>query len=235
LLNYFFFLTLILGLLFCSIKSEQPFLLKLSLVCASDAQQKTLLIMLNLILFGPPGAGKGTQSAQLIEKYGLVHLSTGDIFRAEIANQTPMGMKAKSFMDKGELVPDQVVIGMIENHLRSFPDAKGFIFDGFPRTVPQAEALDELLNGLNAPIKVVVGLEVEIEELLKRLLERGKTSGRSDDQDEELIRNRFNEYEQKTRPVALHYQGKGVYAGVQGIGEIDQIFDAICQQIDLKK
>jgi adenylate kinase len=188
--------------------------------------------MLNIVLFGPPGAGKGTQSQKLIEKYNLVHLSTGDLLRAEIKANTILGNKAKVLMDGGLLVPDEVVIGMIENKIKENPSANGFIFDGFPRTVAQAEALDKMLEQNNTKITCMVALEVEDNELFKRVLLRGQTSGRPDDQNEELVRKRITEYNQKTLPVAGYYKQQGKYISVYGIGEIDQIFNAICEKID---
>src|SRR3954466_16401428 len=158
--------------------------------------------MFNIILFGPPGSGKGTQSERLVLKYGLKHLSTGDLLRSEIAAQTPLGLEAKSFMDKGQLVPDEVVIGMISSALDNNPDAKGFLFDGFPRTEAQAEALDKLLKMKKTEIHVVLALQVSEEELVNRLLNRGKTSGRSDDTGEEVVRARIKEYQDKTTVVA---------------------------------
>lgn len=188
--------------------------------------------MLNIVLFGPPGAGKGTQSEKLIEKYNLLHLSTGDLLRAEIKSATQLGIEAKSLIDKGELVPDAVVIGMIENKVNENPDVKGIIFDGFPRTVAQAEALDTVLNEKDTPISGMIALEVQDEELIKRLLERGKTSGRSDDQDESLIANRITEYNTKTKPVADFYAAQGKFASVVGVGSIDEIFENICGAVD---
>src|SRR4051812_30534780 len=161
--------------------------------------------MFNLILFGPPGSGKGTQSENLIVKYNLKHLSTGDLLRSEINNQTPLGVEAKSFIDKGHLVPDEVVIGMISSALDAYPNTKGFLFDGFPRTSAQAEALDKLLELKKTSIAVMLALEVSEEELVKRLLKRGQTSGRSDDTNDSVIRERINEYHRKTAPVADHY------------------------------
>ncbi|WP_019989334.1 adenylate kinase [Rudanella lutea] len=187
--------------------------------------------MLNLVLFGPPGAGKGTQSEKLIAKYQLVHLSTGDLLRSQIAAGTELGLKAKSLMDQGLLVPDEVVIGMIDSKLRENQSAAGFIFDGFPRTVPQAEALDALLAQYNERITTMVALIVEEEELTRRLLQRGQTSGRPDDQNEELIRRRVKEYNDKTTPVAGYYNNQGKYAAIDGVGDIDSIFDAICHKI----
>jgi adenylate kinase len=191
--------------------------------------------MFNLILFGPPGSGKGTQSEKLIEKYGWIHLSTGNLLREEIANQTKLGLEAKSFMDKGQLVPDAVVIGMIGSALDANPQAKGFLFDGFPRTVAQAEALDELLAGKNSAITLVLALEVSQEELVKRLLNRGKTSGRSDDTNEEVIRARLKEYEKKTAAVADFYAQFGKVAKVKGEGSIDDIFNQQCAVIEARK
>lgn len=188
--------------------------------------------MLNMVLFGPPGAGKGTQSQKLIDHYNLVHLSTGDILRAEIAAGTTLGKEAKKLMDQGVLVPDEVVIGMISNKLDEHKNAKGFIFDGFPRTVAQAEALDTLLESKGTAISGMVALEVNDEELLKRLLLRGKDSGRSDDADPLIIRRRIEEYNQKTAPVAQYYRSQDKYASIKGIGSIDEIFDAICKVAD---
>ena len=191
--------------------------------------------MFNLILFGPPGSGKGTQSEKLIEKYGLIHLSTGNLLREEIANQTKLGLEAKSFMDKGQLVPDAVVIGMIGSALDANPHAKGFLFDGFPRTVAQAEALDQLLAGKASGIALVLALEVDREELVKRLLNRGKSSGRSDDTDENVIRARLVEYENKTAPVANYYAQAGKVVYVKGVGSIDEIFHSLSRQIEARQ
>jgi adenylate kinase len=188
--------------------------------------------MLNIVLFGPPGCGKGTQSEKLITKYQLVHLSTGDILRAEIANKTKLGTEAKAFMDKGALVPDEVVIGMIASKIDSNKNAKGFIFDGFPRTTAQAEALDKMLAERKIPIKCMVSLEVEKEELLKRLLSRGLTSGRADDQNPEIIENRIKEYNNKTAPVIKFYESQGKFKGINGIGAIEEIFDRITKAIE---
>lgn len=190
--------------------------------------------MFNLILFGPPGSGKGTQSEKLIAKYGLKHLSTGDLLRSEIAQQTPLGLEAKNFMDKGQLVPDEVVIGMISSALDSNPQAKGFLFDGFPRTEAQAEALDKLLKLKKTSIGLMLALDVTEEELVKRLLGRGKTSGRSDDTNEEVIRARIVEYHKKTSAVADYYSKFDKVKHVKGEGTIDEIFAAICEQVDLK-
>lgn len=190
--------------------------------------------MFNLILFGPPGSGKGTQSEKLIARYGLKHLSTGDLLRSEIAAQTPLGMAAKSIMDKGQLVPDEVVIEMINSALENNPQARGFLFDGFPRTTAQAEALDKLLAQKNTEIAIVLALQVSKEELVSRLLNRGKSSGRSDDTNESVIRSRIEEYEKKTAVVAEYYQKFGKVVLVKGEGTIDEIFDVLCAEIDAK-
>lgn len=179
--------------------------------------------MLNIVLFGPPGAGKGTQSAMLVDEYKLIHLSTGDILRAEIAAGTSLGKEAKGLMDSGKLVPDEVVIGMIRSKLKSNPDAEGFIFDGFPRTIAQAKALDELLLDLDTSISVMLALEVGQEELVKRLLKRGENSGRSDDRDENIIRNRIKEYNEKTAPLIGYYESQNKYRGIEGLGDIESI------------
>ena len=188
--------------------------------------------MFNLILFGPPGSGKGTQSEKLIAKYGLKHLSTGDLLRFEIGNKTPLGLEAKSFMDKGHLVPDEVVIGMISSALEANPEVKGFLFDGFPRTAAQAEALDKLLELKKASINVMLALEVSEEELVKRLLQRGETSGRSDDTNESIIRERIAEYHKKTTAVAEYYKKFNKVIMVEGEGTVDEIFDGLSKEID---
>ena len=191
--------------------------------------------MFNIILFGPPGSGKGTQSEKLIDRYGLVHLSTGNLLREEIAKQSRLGLEAKSFMDNGQLVPDSVVIGMIRSAISENPKAEGFLFDGFPRTVAQSEALDELLAENQAEINAVLALEVGEEELIGRLLNRGKTSGRSDDVNEQVIRARITEYENKTSPVAGYYSQFGKVVRIKGEGDIDDIFDALCSEIEAKR
>ncbi len=191
--------------------------------------------MLNIVLFGPPGAGKGTQSQKLIDKYNLIHLSTGDLLRSEIAAGTELGLEAKSLMDNGLLVPDAVVIGMISNKVKENKHATGFIFDGFPRTVPQAQGLDKLLQEYGTEISAMIALKVDDEELTKRLLLRGQTSGRPDDQNEGLIRKRVQEYNDKTTPVADYYAGQSKYYAVDGIGEIDEIFQELCNTIDTLK
>lgn len=188
--------------------------------------------MLNLVLFGPPGAGKGTQSQNLIKKYNLIHLSTGDILRNEITNGTELGLEAKKLMDEGLLVPDEVVIGMISNKLDANKDANGFIFDGFPRTVAQAEALDELLKSKDTSIAGMIALNVDDQELEKRLLNRGKESGRPDDANPEVIRKRIVEYNSKTAPVANFYKSQSKYVSINGIGNIDEIFKEIGKVVD---
>jgi adenylate kinase len=188
--------------------------------------------MFNLILFGPPGSGKGTQSERLILKYGLKHLSTGDLLRSEIAAQTALGMEAKKLMDKGQLVPDEVVIGMISTALDNHPQAKGFLFDGFPRTTAQAEGLDKLLKLKGTQINSFISLVVSEEELVKRLLNRGLTSGRSDDTNEDVIRARITEYKNKTSIVADYYKQFDKFTEVKGEGSIDDIFNALCKEID---
>ncbi len=190
--------------------------------------------MFNLILFGPPGSGKGTQSEKLIAKYGLKHLSTGDLLRNEIAAQTPLGVEAKKIMDKGQLVPDEVVIGMISSALDANPGAKGFLFDGFPRTGAQAEALDKLLELKKTAISVMLALEVSEEELVKRLLKRGETSGRSDDTNENVIRARIIEYHNKTAAVADYYRKFDKVWMVEGEGSVEEIFGDLCKQIDAR-
>jgi len=187
--------------------------------------------MLNIVLFGPPGAGKGTQSENLISKYGLVHLSTGDILRSEIARGTNLGKKAKEIMDRGELVGDEIVIGMIESKLDENPHAKGFIFDGFPRTAGQAVALDDLLQKKGTGISGMLALEVDDEELTKRLLLRGKDSGRPDDRDETVIRRRIQEYNNKTLPLKNYYSEQGKFHSINGIGTIDEIFKSLVERI----
>ena len=188
--------------------------------------------MFNIILFGPPGSGKGTQSERLIAKYQLKHLSTGDLLRSEIAAKTPLGLEAKSVMDKGQLVPDEVVIGMISSALDRHPQAKGFLFDGFPRTASQSEALDKLLKLKHSEISVMLSLEVSEEELVKRLLNRGLTSGRSDDTSEEVVRARIAEYHKKTSAVADYYKKFNKVVSVKGEGSVDEIFNALNVEID---
>jgi len=188
--------------------------------------------MLNIVLFGPPGAGKGTQSGKLVKKYGLVHLSTGDIFRYNIKNETKLGTLAKFYIDKGELVPDKVTIEMLQSETQKYRDAKGFIFDGFPRTIAQAEALDTFLNEKNTQVDLMLSLDVAENELVKRLLLRGKDSGRADDSNEEIIRNRIQVYNDQTAVAASYYDKQNKYFPINGEGTIDTIFDQLCKVID---
>lgn len=191
--------------------------------------------MFNLILFGPPGSGKGTQSENLIARYGFRHLSTGDLLRAEIANKTPLGLEAKSLMDQGQLVPDAVVIGMIDAAIKANPDVPGFLFDGFPRTVAQAEALDALLEQKGSSIGVVLALQVPEDELISRMVNRAKTSGRSDDADEQVQRKRLDVYLRDTLPVAGYYSQFGKVVEIEGVGSIDEIFGRLTAEIDQRK
>lgn len=191
--------------------------------------------MTNLILFGPPGSGKGTQAAKLVDKYNLVHISTGDLFRHEMSNNTPLGVEAKRYIEKGELVPDEVTIGMLKNKVDAHPNAKGFIFDGFPRTIAQAKALNNLLKNMGTSITALLALEVDEEEIIKRILLRGKSSGRNDDNDEEIIRNRIAVYKKETSPVFDYYAKKGIAQKISGVGEIDEIFNRLCQAIEAAK
>jgi len=189
--------------------------------------------MLNLVLFGPPGAGKGTQADFLIEKFELTHLSTGDLLRSQIAAQTELGLEAKSYMDKGFLVPDSIVIGMIKSILETNKDAKGYIFDGFPRTVEQAKALDQLLNENGTPVSGMLCLCVEKEELVSRLLFRGKTSGRPDDQDVSIIENRIQVYNDKTMPLKDYYELQNKFYKIDGMGTIDDIANRLIETVSV--
>ena len=188
--------------------------------------------MFNLILFGPPGSGKGTQSESIIAEFGLKHLSTGNLLREEIGNSTTLGLEAKRFMDAGQLVPDEVVIGMVDNFMKAHPEAKGFLFDGFPRTTAQCIALDTLLKSKSSEINVVLALEVSEEELVKRLLGRGLTSGRSDDTNETIIRARIKEYHDKTTAVAKHYSQFNKVVNVKGEGTVESIYTSLKMEID---
>jgi adenylate kinase len=199
-----------------------------------EGSDKITHTMFNFILFGPPGSGKGTQSEKLIEKYGLVHLATGDLLRSEIAGKSKLGLEAKAYMDKGELVPDQVVIGMISSALDAHKDASGILFDGFPRTKAQAQALDELLLQKKTGINVVLALQVSEEELIKRLLNRGLSSGRSDDSNEQIIGARIAEYHKKTSPVADYYNQFGKLVPIRGEGTVDEIFVLLSNEIDTR-
>jgi adenylate kinase len=188
--------------------------------------------MLNIVLFGAPGAGKGTQAQLLVEHFNLVHLSTGDLLRSEIAQKTELGIEAQKLIDKGELVPDEVVIGMIEAKLKENCNCKGYIFDGFPRNVAQAEALDELTSKYNKRISGMLALVVDKQELVDRILERGKTSGRADDQDVAIIRNRINVYNQKTAPLIDFYSDQGKYYPVEGVGTVQEIAQRLVSVIN---
>lgn len=191
--------------------------------------------MLNIVLFGPPGAGKGTQSERLIEKYGLVHLSTGDIFRFHLKNETDLGKLARTYMDQGHLVPDEVTITMLKEEVLKQQEPNGFIFDGFPRTTPQAHALDKLLTELNTNITVMLGLEVEENELKERLKNRAISSGRADDADPDIIANRIAVYNRETAPVKDFYDAQHKYVAIDGIGSIDSITERLYAAIDPRK
>ena len=184
--------------------------------------------MINLILFGPPGSGKGTQAEKLVEKFNLLHISTGDLFRYEIGNKTELGLRAKSYIDKGDLVPDEVTIGMLKNKVNANPDVKGYIFDGFPRNIQQSEALDAFLAEKGNEVSALIALDVDEEELVKRLLNRGKTSGRKDDSDEKIIRNRIEVYHKETSPVFSFYANTEKSVHISGVGSIEEIFNRLC-------
>ncbi len=188
--------------------------------------------MLNIVLFGPPGAGKGTQSELLIKKYQLTHISTGDLFRKNMSENTELGLKARSYIDAGNLVPDEVVIGMVESKIKESGDVKGFILDGFPRTVAQAKALDVVMTKIGHPISAMLSLEVADDELRARLTERAKTSGRADDQDPEKINNRIRVYYSETQPVISFYEAQGKHKAIKGLGDIQGIHGLICSEID---
>lgn len=195
-------------------------------------QNQNKLRMINLILFGPPGSGKGTQAANLVEKYNLLHISTGDLFRYNLKNNTPLGQEAKQYIDKGELVPDAVTVKMLKAKVEENPDVKGYIFDGFPRSIPQSEALDDLLNGMGEKVSKLIMLDVPDEELIGRLLNRGKTSGRSDDLDPQIIQNRLGVYKETTYPVFDYYQKAGSAVKVWGVGSLEMIFSRLSLEID---
>ena len=188
--------------------------------------------MINLILFGPPGSGKGTQAEMLVEKYGLTHISTGDLFRNEIGNSTPLGLKAKEYMDQGILVPDEVTIGMLENRVNETNNQKGYILDGFPRTIAQSEALDTFFAGRNVEVTHLLALTVDDDEIVKRLLKRGETSGRPDDANEEVIRKRIVEYNAKTSQVYDFYAQQNKSQSINGVGSIEEIFGRLCEALD---
>lgn len=188
--------------------------------------------MINLILFGPPGSGKGTQAAKLVKKYNLLHISTGDLFRYEMGNNTALGLKAKEYIAKGELVPDSVTIGMLKNKVEANPDVPGYIFDGYPRNIAQSEALDEILKTKGEEVSILLSLDVDDEEIIKRILNRGKSSGRHDDNDESIIRNRIEVYKSETTPVFDFYAKSGKSKYIKGIGSIEEIFNLLCAEID---
>lgn len=193
---------------------------------------KPFIGMINLILFGPPGSGKGTQASKLVETYELLHISTGDLFRYEMGNNTPLGQEAKSYINKGELVPDSVTIGMLRNKVEANPEVRGFIFDGYPRNILQSEALDEILTARAGEVSQLIMLEVPDDEIVERLLNRGKTSGRADDVDEAIIRNRIDVYKSETTPVFDYYAQKGKSIKINGVGSIEEIFERLCEKID---
>jgi len=194
--------------------------------------QRSKTKMLNIILFGPPGSGKGTQAEYLIKEYGIIHISTGDLFRYEMGNNTELGLKAKEYMAKGELVPDEVTIGMLKNKVNANPDAKGIIFDGFPRTITQAEALDTFLSEKDTEVSALIALDVPEEELVVRLLGRGASSGRADDMDESIIKNRISVYNSETAPVFEYYKSKNKSNLIPGIGSKDDIFNRLTTVIN---
>ncbi|HAP01847.1 MAG TPA: adenylate kinase [Bacteroidetes bacterium] len=190
--------------------------------------------MLNIILFGPPGSGKGTQAAMLKDQFNLLHISTGDIFRSEIAHQTPLGLEAKSYLDKGVLVPDDVTIRMLAGFVYEHTTelTRGIIFDGFPRTVPQAEALDHFLDNRRTPVTIVLSLEVDENELVRRLIKRGQTSGRTDDANEEVVRHRLHVYSEQTSPLKSFYDKQKKFVEINGVGSVDEIFNKLCEEIN---
>lgn len=188
--------------------------------------------MINIVLFGKPGAGKGTQAEFLKTKYNLTHISTGDVFRFNLKNNTPLGLEAKTYIDKGDLVPDALTIKMLQDEVEKNPDTAGFLFDGFPRTAAQADALDAFLKSKGWEVTATIALEANDEILVQRLLERGKTSGRADDQDEALIRNRYQEYNEKTAPLIEYYQKQDKFHAVDGIGDITEITSRLSSVID---
>ena len=188
--------------------------------------------MKNFVLFGKPGSGKGTQAEHLSEKYKLYHISTGDLFRKNISQNTSLGLLAQSYMDKGELVPDEVTIKMLENEIKENPHSKGFLFDGFPRTIAQAESLDKFLKSIDMQINATIALDVDEQELISRIIDRGKTSNRSDDQDIEKIQNRFNEYNMKTSTLSRYYKDQKKFFEVDGSGNVDEITKRLFDLID---
>ena len=187
--------------------------------------------MFNFILFGPPGSGKGTQSIKIAEKYNLAHISTGDIFRKNIREKTPLGLKVQSIIEKGELVPDELLVEILEDAMNSFEGIEGFVFDGFPRTIQQADDLSVLLNKRNDSVSLVLALDVNDDEIIGRLLKRAELEGRKDDT-KEVIENRIGVYNSQTQPLIDYYKEKGKFTSVNGIGGIDEIFNSICEKID---
>lgn len=188
--------------------------------------------MLNIVIFGPPGSGKGTQAAKIADKYSLIHISTGDLFRHEMSEETPLGVKAREYISRGQLVPDSVTIAMLHNKLEQHPGAGGFIFDGFPRTTDQAEALDELLAGRSTEVTCLIALEVPEEEIIRRILLRGETSGRTDDSDTEIIKKRIAVYREETEPVSGYYAKQDKAYTIDGVGSIAEIFERLCIVIE---
>ena len=188
--------------------------------------------MINLILFGPPGSGKGTQATKLADKYKLVHISTGDLFRYELSNETELGVLAKSFMDQGQLVPDEVTINMLKAKMERHPEANGFIFDGFPRNIAQAESLLSMLKEMNTSLTAMILLEVDEEEIVSRIKSRGLTSGRADDNDEKIIRKRFDIFKNETQPVFEYFEKLGLASAINGVGEVEDIFSLLMSRIE---
>ncbi len=188
--------------------------------------------MVNLILFGPPGSGKGTQAKKLVEKYNFFHISTGDMFRYEMGNNTALGQKAKEFITAGNLVPDSLTIEMLKQRVVANQDVYGFIFDGFPRTIPQADALDSLMNSLGQSVNKLIALDVNDQEIIDRLQERAKIEGRADDADVDTVKNRIEVYKQNTTPVFDYYNHFDKSTKVEGIGSLDEVFDRICKELD---
>jgi len=187
--------------------------------------------MFNIIIFGPPGSGKGTQSLKLAEKYGLKHISTGDIFRSEIKARSPLGIRVQSIIENGELVSDELLVDLLRSAMQKHPGTDGFLFDGYPSTIQQAHDLEGLLTELNGGVDVVLALDVHDDELLERLLKRAQLEGRKDDT-EEVISNRLNVYHSQTKPLMAHYDVQGKMKSVHGVGSIEEIFNRLCEKID---
>ena len=201
----------------------------------ANPNSKSSNSMMNIILFGPPGSGKGTQANSIAKKYNLLHISTGDLFRYEIGNSTELGQLAKSYINKGELVPDDVTIGMLKNKVDAYPDVAGYIFDGFPRNVYQSEELDRFLDKKGQTVNALLQLDVDDEEIVKRILNRGKTSGREDDNDEMIIRNSISIFNDETSPVYNYYDKSGKSTSINGIGSLEEIFSRLSVAIDAAK